>query len=145
MTARRPAIVDTNVVVSGLLTLKADAPTRRVLDGMLAGAFPFLISVELLAEYREVFLRSAIQERHGLDEEEIDSLLAGIVKEAMIREPSRSATAPDAGDQHLWDLLGAHPQALLVTGDRRLVAGAPAGASVLSPAAFARLVELGRR
>lgn len=145
MMTLRPAIVDTNVVVSGLLTLKANAPTRRVLDGMLAGAFRFLLSVELLAEYREVLLRSAIQKRHGLDEDEVDSLLATIVKEAMIRDPSSSAMAPDPGDQHVWDLLGAYPQALLVTGDRQLVAGAPAEASVLSPAAFVRLLDLRHR
>jgi uncharacterized protein len=143
MTTQRPAIVDTNVVVSGLLTAKADAPTRRVLDGMLAGAFPFLVSVELLVEYREVLLRPAIQDRHGLNEDEVDRLLSSLVQEAMIREPPTSVTAPDSGDQHLWDLLSAHPHALLVTGDRQLIASAPTEASVLSPVAFVELLGLG--
>jgi putative PIN family toxin of toxin-antitoxin system len=141
MTAR-PAIVDTNVFVAGLLTQSADAPTARVLDGMLAGAFPFLLSVELLAEYREVLLRPPIRQRHGLDEAEVDRLLADVAKEAMIRDPPASPVAPDAEDQHVWDLLAAHPHALLVTGDRRLLQNTPTGASVMSPAAFVKLQDL---
>ena len=145
MTTRRPAIVDTNVLVSGLLTLSEEAPTRRIVDAMLTGAIPFLLSVELLAEYRQVLLRPAIRERHGLDEEEIDDLLTSLVKEAMIREAAASPNAPDAGDQHVWDLLAAHPQAVLVTGDRRLVDSAPSGASVVSPRAFVSLLGLAGR
>jgi predicted nucleic acid-binding protein len=138
----RPAIVDTNVLVAGLLTRDPDAPTARVLDGMLTGLFPFLLSVDLLAEYREVLLRPTIQRRHGLAEEEVDRILADVVKEAMIRDPPAGVAAPGAGDQHVWNLLAAHPQALLVTGDRRLREKAPADASVLSPAAFVKLLGL---
>jgi len=143
MTARRPAIIDTNVVVSGVLTSNLTAPTRRLLDGMLAGAFPFLLSIELLAEYRNVLIRPAIQRRHQLDELEIDGLLETLVKEAIIREsaPTRIA-APDAGDQHIWNLLSAYPRAILVTGDRELVENAPSGTSVLAPAAFVDLLRL---
>jgi len=56
-----PAVIDTNVVVSGLLTSLAASPTVRILDGMLVGAFRFLLSVELLAEYRAVLLRQKIR------------------------------------------------------------------------------------
>ena len=44
--------------------------------------------------------------------------------------------APDPGDQHLGDLLSAVPNAILVTGDLRLVENAPNGASVMSPRSF---------
>ena len=46
----RTFVVDTNVVVAGLITGASDSPVRRVLDGMLAGAFRFLLSPDLLAE-----------------------------------------------------------------------------------------------
>ena len=49
-----PAVIDTNVVVSGVLTKDSPSPTVRILDGMLAGRFRFLLSVDLLAEYRDV-------------------------------------------------------------------------------------------
>ena len=60
------AIIDTNVVVAGLLTGNADSPTARILDGMRKGAFPFLLSTALLAGYREVLLRRKIRALHGL-------------------------------------------------------------------------------
>src|SRR5690606_2425361 len=50
----QPVIVDTNVVVAGLLTGNDASPVARVLDGMLAGSFPFVVSEALLAEYRTV-------------------------------------------------------------------------------------------
>ena len=64
--------MDTNVVVAGLLTADSSSATARVLDAMLGGTFPFVISEELLAEYRSVLLRPRIVERHGLPESEID-------------------------------------------------------------------------
>ena len=54
----RPAvIVDTNVVVAGLLTKHEASPDARILDGMLGAAFPFVVSEALLAEYRTVLVR----------------------------------------------------------------------------------------
>ena len=37
-------IIDTNVVVAGLLTANEASPVARILDGMLAAAFPFVVS-----------------------------------------------------------------------------------------------------
>ena len=74
MTAR-VAVVDTNVVVSGLLTSGIDTPTSRILDSMLSGALRFALSIELLAEYRSVLFRKKIRSRHGLDEAQIDTIL----------------------------------------------------------------------
>ncbi len=47
-----PAVIDTNAVVSGLITASPGAPTALLLDGMLAGRFLYLFSDALLAEYR---------------------------------------------------------------------------------------------
>ena len=60
-----PVIVDTNVVVAGLLTARADSPVARVLDDMLATVFPFAISDALLAEYRTVLRRPSLRKAHG--------------------------------------------------------------------------------
>jgi putative PIN family toxin of toxin-antitoxin system len=131
----RVFVVDTNVVVAGLLTGDEAAPTARVLEGMVAARFPFLLSSELLTEYREVLLRPAIRSRHGLGEDEIDALLTELVANAIIREPNRSDTqAPSRQDQHLWDLLETERGSVLITGDRRLLNQPPRGASVIPPA-----------
>lgn len=136
MTAR-PAIVDTNVLVAGMLTGDPASPPARILDGMIAGRFPFVISTTLLAEYRDVLLRPRIRSLHGLEPGQIDDLLSTIAANAIVREvePARG-DAPDPGDQHLWDLLEATPRAVLITGDSALAEGPPARASVLSPRAW---------
>ena len=133
----RPFVIDTNVVVAGLITRASDSPVRRLLDGLLAGTIPFVLSQDLLAEYRRVLLRPAIRKRHGLTTAQVDVVLAGIVMNARIRDPSggQGPGAPDRGDDHLWQLLYAVPDATLVTGDRRLVEQPPDFASVISPRA----------
>ncbi len=77
------AVVDTNMVVSGVLAGGAGSPTGRIVDALLSGRLRFVLSEALLAEYRRVLLRPAIAWRHGLNEGEIDRLLEGLVVNAM--------------------------------------------------------------
>src|SRR6266540_1521362 len=97
------------------------SPTARILDGMLAGRFRFLLSVELLAEYRDVLLRPKIQRRHRLAQEEVDVLLAEIAANGVALDmESPAGRSGRKGDDHLKRMLSAEPSALLVTGDLRL-------------------------
>ncbi len=133
----RPAvIVDTNVVVAGLLTGNATSPVARILDGMLAAAFPFVVSEALLAEYRTVLVRTALRKQHGLTVAEVERLLTDIAQHAIVLAPGVGLPAPDAGDQLLWDLLAARADLLLITGDKALQRDAAMRARVLSPQAF---------
>lgn len=133
----RPAVVDTNVVVAGLITTDPASPTARILDGMLEGRFPFLLSVELLDEYRRVLLRERIQQLHGLAPAEIDAILVEVTANAIVSEPTAAkSSAQDPEDQHLWDLLASSSGAVLVTGDMELIQKAPLDTSVMLPRAF---------
>ena len=131
-----PAVVDTNVVVAGLITSAVDSPVARVLDGMLAGAFSFLVSTELLDEYREVLFRPKISGLHGLSETQVDRILGEIIANAMLRSAVPGANAPDRGDDHLWALLQSSPGAVLVTGDKRLLENPPSFGSVVTAADY---------
>ncbi len=131
------AVVDTNVVVAGLLTAEAASPTIHILDGMRRGAFRFLISDMLLAEYRDVLLRAKIRTLHGLSATEVDQLLTEIVTHAIVRAPAPRGGAPDPKDNHLWALLHAMPGSVLVTGDLALARKPPPDSQVLSPREFA--------
>lgn len=155
----RFAVIDTNVVVSGLLSGAADSPTRLVVDAMLAGTISFALSQTLLAEYRAVLLRSAIRERHGLSEPEVDLLLEEMVLNSSLRHPDSvphplppAAQESDArasgsvsvdakrsapsSDEHVIDLLRVVPEAVLVTGDRRLAEAVGSWTEALTPAEF---------
>ncbi len=132
----RLAIVDTNVVVAGLLSHEKSSPTAGILHGMMCGAFLYLLSPKLLGEYRSVCLRPKISARHGLSEEEIDVMLTEITVNAMWRDPVNLSRVPDPGDNHLWNLLETESAAVLITGDTLLLDNPPSGRQVLSPNAF---------
>jgi putative PIN family toxin of toxin-antitoxin system len=119
-------VVDTNVVVAGLLTPDPDAPTRRLLDAMLAARVRFVLSEELLAEYRDVLSRPAIRTVHGLAAGELDEILVRLVENAVIDPNAPALAGARVGDEHLARLLERHPGALLVSGDRAALRSAAA-------------------
>ena len=134
--SRQAVIVDTNVVVAGLLTRNDASPVARILDGMLATAFPFVVSEALLAEYRTVLVRPNLRKLHGLTVAEVDAILTDLAQRAIVLTPVKAPTAPDSGDQLLWELLAARADLLLITGDKLLLKDAGMQGRVISPQAF---------
>ena len=129
-------IVDTNVVVAGLLTANDASNVARVLDGMLTAAFPFAVSEALLSEYRTVLVRAKLRKLHGLTIAEVETILTDLAQHAIVLAPVAAPPAPDPGDQLLWDLLAARADLVLVTGDKLLVQNAGMQGRVVSPYAF---------
>ncbi|MCU0813520.1 MAG: PIN domain-containing protein [Burkholderiaceae bacterium] len=146
MPARAIFIVDTNVVVAGLLAAVPSSPVARVLDGMLAAAFPHAVSEALLGEYRTVLLRPAVRKLHSMSVDDVERLLVDLVQQAIVLQPAELAEpagskmgrplAPAPGDQFLWDLLACRPDLVLITGDRRLLADEGMQGRVTSARAF---------
>ena len=133
----RPAvIVDTNVVVAGLLTANDASPVARILDGMLVAAFPFVLSEALLAEYRTVLVRPSLRKLHGLTVAEVETILTDLAQHAIVLAPVAAPLAPDPGDQLLWELLAARADLVLVTGDKLLLQDVGMQGRVISPQAF---------
>ena len=132
----RAVIIDTNVIVAGLLTKSDTSPVARILDGMLAAAFPFVLSEALLAEYRAVLVRPPLRKLHGLTVNEIECFLTDLVQHAIVLMPVPAAPAPDSGDQLLWELLAAHEDVVLVTGDKLLLEHEETRGRVISPREF---------
>ena len=122
-------VVDTNVVVSGLISSKVSSPPALILDAMLDGRLVYLMSEQLLNEYSTVLRRENLVRLHGLNSNELELLLIELVANAMWRKPAAAHGAPDPGDQHLWNLLAAYPRSQLVTGDQVLLKKPPAGES----------------
>ena len=141
MSRAAAAVIDTNVVVAGLLTANDASPVARILDGMLVAAFPFVVSEALLGEYRAVLIRPRLRKLHGLTIAQIEALLTDLAQHAIVLSPVAGSPAPDRGDQLLSDLLAARADLLLVTGDKRLIRDAGMQGRVVSPAAFAALAQ----
>ena len=97
---RSVCVVDTNVVVSGLIG-SSTGPPARMLRAMLEGGTLYLMSSDLLAEYSAVLRRPKIARLHGRTNDEVNHLLADLIANAIWREPVDEDAAPDAGDNHL--------------------------------------------
>lgn len=104
-------LVDTNVIVSGLIGADPNSPPARILDAMLAGDLLYLMSEDLLDEYASVLRRPSLVRLHGRTDDELDVILSELVANAIWREPVAGSDAPDTGDNHLWALLASHPHA----------------------------------
>lgn len=132
-------IVDTNVVVAGLITRNDTSPVARILDGMLGAAFPFALSEALLAEYRAVLVRPVLRKLHGLTVAEVEAILTDLAQHAIVLRPVSTPPAPlapDPGDQLLWELLATKADLALVTGDKLLLKDAGMRGRVISPQSF---------
>ncbi len=126
-------IIDTNVLVAGLITSTDSSPTVKILHAMLSGELFYALSKGLLAEYRTVLVRPKLLKLHQLSENEVDQILSEITANAIWREPPEAHQAPDTGDNHLWDLLLQAEDTTLVTGDQLLLNNPPTNKSVISP------------
>ncbi len=135
---QRVFVVDTNIVVAGLITSAPQSPTALILDAMLKGNMAFLLSPELLSEYRGVLLRPKIVRIHKLSMDEVEQVLVEITANAVWREatPNKSHPCPDPKDSHLWALLDSEPSAIMITGDQLLVNNPRPGSSVITPAGW---------
>ena len=131
------AVIDTNVIISGLITADSGSPAAMILDAMLGGRFTYLLSLDLLAEHRTVLLRPSIRQRHGLADGGVETILTELAMNGTVHEPvSSSEELDDAADRHLWALLDDVPAAVLVTGDDMLRRRAPDPARVMTPRQF---------
>jgi predicted nucleic acid-binding protein len=136
----KPAvIVDTNVVVAGLPVSGNALPVAAILRQMLSGELPFVASLPLLAEYREVLGRPPLKALHGLAEDAMQALLGRIEERAEVIAPAVSAPAPDPGDQMLWNLLAARADLVLVTADKLLLRDRAMRGRVVTPQVFLAL------
>lgn len=135
-------VVDTNVVVSGLIGTDPASPPARILDAMLDGRILYLVSGALFAEYSDVLRRPAIARLHRRTGDELERLLTLLAANGMWRQPAVAASAPDAGDDHLWALLASWPDSRLITGDRRLRDDPPQLGAVLTPREVSALIAL---
>ncbi len=110
------AVIDTNVLVSAMLSKKDDVATAKVIDRTLDGQITPLYSDAIISEYREVLSRK----KFGFDREMVRYLLAAIEKYGIRVEPSPSGVVlPDLKDVPFYEIVmeKRSDDAYLVTGN----------------------------
>lgn len=130
-------VIDTNVVVSGLLN--PHGPSARIVDAVLDGRVKLVYAARILAEYRDVLRRP----RLNLVPEKIRALLNGLRGQLMVTPTGVVVNAPDPDDLVFVETALATADRTIVTGN---LAHYPAevlqGVRVLTPAqAVAELAQ----
>ena len=82
------AVIDTNVLVSALLSCHEDAATVQLIGRMLAGEFVPVYSSEIMQEYRQVLSRKKL----NFDQEMVMVLLLAIEKFGVLTEPVKTGS-----------------------------------------------------
>ena len=104
------AVIDTNVLVSALLSSKDDTATVQVLGKVITGEIIPVYSNVITKEYREVLSRR----KFGFSGDLIEYLMSAIEKYGILVDPSPSGiTLPDMKDILSCIKLTFHPTAVL--------------------------------
>jgi len=112
------AVLDTNVIVSALLSSKADAATVLVLQKLFSDSFCPVISKEIMAEYTEVLHRAKFHFSPAI----VEDLLFAIEEKAEYVIPaSTGAILPDMKDLPFYEVVmeKREDDAYLVTGNQK--------------------------
>ncbi len=110
------AVIDTNVLVSALLSRHDDAATVQVVGKLFSGEVIPLLSKEILREYAEVLRRK----KFGFSEETVSSLIYVIKKYGEMLAPTPTGEIlPDMKDLPFYEVVleKGEEEAYLVTGN----------------------------
>ena len=127
------AVIDTNVIVSSLLTRNHDSAPARVMNAVYEGKVIPLVCDEILGEYEEVLHRAQLK----LDPAKCDYILSLIRDQAEPMHPVHTdASMPDEDDRIFFEIALAGQDVF----DSRLVTGNikdyPKADFVVSPSEF---------
>ncbi len=96
------AVIDTNVLVSALLSSHDDAATVQVVGKLFSGEVIPLLSKEILREYAEVLRRK----KFGFSEETVSSLIYVIKKYGEMLAPTPTGEIlPDMKDLPFYEVV----------------------------------------
>ena len=112
------AVVDTNILVSALLSKNESAATVQVVANMLSGRITPVYSKEMLSEYKEVLSRK----KFCFSAETVSYLLNSIEKFGILVFPSRTGIIlPDMKDLPFYEVVmeKRSDNAYLVTGNQK--------------------------
>ena len=128
------AVFDTNVLVSALMSKRADSPTVLLLDYVLDGRVILLYNEDIVREYEEVLHRS----KFDFSEDSIQDLIE-LVKTGLHINPTASGEIfPDKDDQVFYEVALSKEDGYVVTGNTKHFPKSPI---VVTPAEMMQIVQ----
>lgn len=129
------AVIDTNVLVSAIITSNLQSPTLRVVEAMLVKKITPLYDDEIIREYSEVLHRA----KFGFDDKVINSYLEAIMREGIASKRVTSAKHfPDPKDIVFYEVALSKDDAYLVTGNKKHFPNTPI---VVTPAEMMEILQ----
>ena len=128
------AVIDTNVLVSALITKNTEAATAKVVRLLLEQEFVPLYDADIIAEYEDVLHRS----KFPILKETADALISFIIENGI--ESSRAdfeESMPDEDDRVFYEVSLSQDDSFLVTGNLKHY---PTSPYVITPADFVNLI-----
>ena len=124
------AVIDTNVLVSALITKNPEAPTSKVVRLLLELDFIPLYDADIIEEYEDVLHRS----KFPILKETAEALISFIIENGI--ESSRvnlAESMPDEDDRVFYEVSLSQEDSFLVTGNLKHYPSSP---RVITPAQF---------
>ena len=112
------AVIDTNVLVSALISNHADVATVQLVGRLISGEIVPVYSDEIMYEYRDVLARKKFR----FEQEMVNYILMAVERYGVIVEPSATGeTLPDMKDLPFYEVVmeKREEDAYLVTGNLR--------------------------
>ena len=136
MTKTFYAVFDTNVLVSALMTRRADSPTVALLDYVVDRRIVLLYNDDILGEYDEVLHRA----KFDFSDDRIQAVI-DLVKTGIHLDPATSSEDfPDPDDRVFYEVALAKDGSYMVTGN---VKHFPRTPIVVTPAEMIQMVTAG--
>ena len=133
------AVIDTNVIVSAMLSKKSDSSVIKVLNAVLSKRIVPMYNPEILSEYREVLARKKFRLPPLL----VSSVIDQIEKQGISSERVCSNESfPDTDDRVFYEVALSKDDAYLVTGNARHF---PKTRIVVSPSEMLDILENSHR
>lgn len=130
------AVIDTNVLVSALLSRNEDSATVIILREIFGGRITPLFHERILREYSEVLHRK----KFGLNERTIRVVLNAIVQFGIEVFPKPTGEIlPDIDDLIFYEVAVGFGEAFLVTGNQKHF---PARGFIVTPAEMAQILDI---
>lgn len=129
------AVIDTNVIVSAMLSKNSDSSVIKVLNAVLSQKIVPMYNSEILSEYREVLARKKFK----LPQRLVSSVINQIEEQGISSERVCSNESfPDSDDRVFCEVALSKDDAYLVTGNARHF---PKTRIVVSPSEMLDILE----
>ena len=128
------AVFDTNVLVSALMSKRADSPTVALLDHVVEERIVLLYNEEIINEYNEVLHR----EKFNFSENQIEAVMSLVRMGLSLERVPSDELFSDPDDRVFYEIALSKEGAFIVTGNRRHF---PQNPIVVTPAEMIKIIS----